>query len=942
MKKIIILALIIAIVTSSSAVFADMGISFFEPSYAQSDWTLSGADIGVNADSKSVSCATYEPRSAVYNGQIPTGDIVITADVNVHGSNDGNRIIIKAAGIDFAFDGKGNASALLGGETKSGKYAEDGTNSASVAVLYKKSGKINLFRLGDGDEHELLFTYTGTDIADKDDGKLEIDFSWTSGDVKNIKIYNYDDIKYNPSFYEKYTTTELTPYLKNFHLTSEENVENGVKGGEGYQLCYATAISDVNPDIMLRGFDTSGVYYSFDGGNTWKPAETSPECVLSLAFYPDSDKVCFALVGGEPQVSGIYKSTDAGVNWERVYAIGHRYVIRMCDIVFGRADKNGVHPMYFAVSANAAGLSALGDSAKAGVFKTTDMGQTFTNIGFSNYYINNIYADRDSDLVIVAVGVTKDAEGNAVLERGGLYVSRSGGASWEKSDKGLEDFGVYSVAVNPADKNIWVCTSDPRDPDDAYNKKTDKEYTRPAPMLYRSTDAGASWQKVDVNWQTEEQAAQGRTLSTHGACVVAHLYYTWPDENNEVALIANFDETVYPKRISYDGGNNFEIVNVDETNFHEKGSTGWYCDKPAFTRADPNLILWDLTISRDKGHNFVWNNSGISGFLCLNYYFDEKGIRFLAGYDMGRMIRAEGYSGVYPVMEYDKNINYHLLSTTAIAVDPNNPDHCFSTIGASTYGGESLMIESFDSFKTYTFHVGLSKRLQERTAEKGYMHSIGMIKYSPADPNVIYNSYFVSSDNGKTWRESEYVIKEISPFDADVAYTMNGSSLYITRDRAKTWQDTGIKMADIRVMKADLFEDYVVWAATHSGWGLALYRVDLKTGEVKVFGESNGLKRRGAKEFTLQINGLVQSPTDKNLLAVVTRDYYYAKYPVFVSYDGGETWHEVEGIPEKAGNMSIGISPTKPLIYLGGAQGVMVLDYEKYRELAPWEKGDNQ
>ena len=77
MKKIIVLALIIAIVASSSAVFADMGISFFEPSYAQSDWTLSGADIGVNADSKSVSCATYEPRSAVYNGQIPTGDIVL-------------------------------------------------------------------------------------------------------------------------------------------------------------------------------------------------------------------------------------------------------------------------------------------------------------------------------------------------------------------------------------------------------------------------------------------------------------------------------------------------------------------------------------------------------------------------------------------------------------------------------------------------------------------------------------------------------------------------------------------------------------------------------------------------------------------------------------------------------------------------------------------------
>ena len=73
-------------------------------------------------------------------------------------------------------------------------------------------------------------------------------------------------------------------------------------------------------------------------------------------------------------------------------------------------------------------------------------------------------------------------------------------------------------------------------------------------------------------------------------------------------------------------------------------------------------------------------------------------------------------------------------------------------------------------------------------------------------------------------------------------------------------------MADIMYVKADLFEDYVVWATTHSAWGLAIYRVDLKTGEVKVFGESNGLKRKDSKEFTLQIEGLVQSPTDKTFL----------------------------------------------------------------------------
>lgn len=60
--------------------------------------------------------------------------------------------------------------------------------------------------------------------------------------------------------------------------------------------------------------------------------------------------------------------------------------------------------------------------------------------------------------------------------------------------------------------------------------------------------------------------------------------------------MAVLDRTVEPKRISYDGGHTFEVINIDHTN-NPRVTTGWFISRPAVTKANTDLINWS-TFSR--------------------------------------------------------------------------------------------------------------------------------------------------------------------------------------------------------------------------------------------------------------------------------------------------------------------------------------------------------
>ena len=141
-----------------------------------------------------------------------------------------------------------------------------------------------------------------------------------------------------------------------------------------------------------------------------------------------------------------------------------------------------------------------------GVYKTTDGGKTFTNMGLkTSSQIGKIMIDpRNSNVVYVA------AQGQAWGPGGerGLYKTTDGGKTWKR----ILEIGTYTGVT---DMEI-----DPRNPDILYAASHQRErrvYSKidggPESAIYKSEDAGATWTKLKKGLPSGDVGRIGLALS---------------------------------------------------------------------------------------------------------------------------------------------------------------------------------------------------------------------------------------------------------------------------------------------------------------------------------------------------------------------------------------------------------------------------------------------
>jgi photosystem II stability/assembly factor-like uncharacterized protein len=122
-----------------------------------------------------------------------------------------------------------------------------------------------------------------------------------------------------------------------------------------------------------------------------------------------------------------------------------------------------------------------------GVWKTTDHGATWTNIsdghGFRSASMGAL-AIAPSDTSVIYAGTGSDAIRSNVITGRGIYRSTDAGRSW--ADRGLANTGqIGAIEVHP------------NDPDRAYVAALGSPFGRnPERGVFRTTDGGASWEKV--------------------------------------------------------------------------------------------------------------------------------------------------------------------------------------------------------------------------------------------------------------------------------------------------------------------------------------------------------------------------------------------------------------------------------------------------------------
>lgn len=176
----------------------------------------------------------------------------------------------------------------------------------------------------------------------------------------------------------------------------------------------------------------------------------------------------------------LWKTVNAGITFEAVadtlpYALGYVAI-----------DPNNPHVVWVGTGENNH-QRALGYGD--GVYKSTDGGETWTNMGLrESRQIGGILIDpRNSDVVYVA------AEGSAWGPGGerGCYKTTDGGKTWEKVLDISEHTGVNNIVFDPRNPDVIYATSEQR-----RRRPYGKIGGGPESAVYKTTDAGATWNKI--------------------------------------------------------------------------------------------------------------------------------------------------------------------------------------------------------------------------------------------------------------------------------------------------------------------------------------------------------------------------------------------------------------------------------------------------------------
>jgi photosystem II stability/assembly factor-like uncharacterized protein len=206
------------------------------------------------------------------------------------------------------------------------------------------------------------------------------------------------------------------------------------------------------------------------------PAITSGR-VTDFAVNPNNYHEFFAAVAS----GNVWKTTNSGTTWEPVFDNYGSYSIGCVTL-----DPNNPHVVYVGTGENNSQRSvSWGD----GIYRSEDGGKSFKNIGLKkSEHIAKILVDpRDSKVIYVA------AQGPLWGPGGhrGLYKTTDYGVTWDSVLYISENTGVTDVVMDPRDPDVLYAAS--------YQRRRHVWVLLnggPEGAIYKSTDAGATWNKL--------------------------------------------------------------------------------------------------------------------------------------------------------------------------------------------------------------------------------------------------------------------------------------------------------------------------------------------------------------------------------------------------------------------------------------------------------------
>lgn len=224
----------------------------------------------------------------------------------------------------------------------------------------------------------------------------------------------------------------------------------------------SVAIHPTNSQIMYIGTESTGLFRTTNGADTWEKVAFPPTKVYGLSVDSTNGDRIFA--SGIYEGTGkIYRSLDAGANWREIYT------------------EPGAEAVITALTLDTTNPNVVYASTSAGVvIRSVDGGETWKNVTLAKGPVTQIFA---SDRTIMLT-----------IFNQGTQVSFDNGATFEDNTKTalterVKDLsGKQEKVVLP--EQLYTLTKDMRQPG-VFLAGADKG-------LFRTADYGKTWSMLDI------------------------------------------------------------------------------------------------------------------------------------------------------------------------------------------------------------------------------------------------------------------------------------------------------------------------------------------------------------------------------------------------------------------------------------------------------------
>ncbi len=223
------------------------------------------------------------------------------------------------------------------------------------------------------------------------------------------------------------------------------------------------------------------------------PAVTSGR-VVDIEVNPANPKEYYVAAAA----GGVWKTSNAGMTYEPIFESEGSYSIGCVTI-----DPTNSNVVWVGSGENNNQRSA---SYGDGVYKSEDGGKSWTNVGLkSSEHIGMIIVDpKDPNTVYVAAyGPLWSAGGDR-----GIYKTTDGGKTWKTILTVSENTGFNEIHMDPRDHNVLYATAHQR-------RRQVFTYINGGPesAIYKSTDGGGSWNKLNNGLPKVDMGRIGLAIS---------------------------------------------------------------------------------------------------------------------------------------------------------------------------------------------------------------------------------------------------------------------------------------------------------------------------------------------------------------------------------------------------------------------------------------------